>query len=236
MKSSIAWISFATLSRLVVVALLFLSLSLSLSTRRERGDVGEDGAGKVEGKIGCVTLFFSLSLKRMLLSPLPTSSSSARTTTPSGGPKSNGRPRGLVHASSSSSSSSSTSSSPNAQKLLVKPQKALELIQSQQYAYVDVRTKHEFETVGHHKNSTCIPYFVSMGPPPEVNPDFVKEVEMKFPRKDCPLLIGCAAGGRSAKASATLREAGYTNIADLEGGFKAWASEFGDMIETGCGC
>ena len=136
----------------------------------------------------------------------------------------------------SSSSSSSSSSSPNAQKLLVKPQKALELIQSQKYAYVDVRTKHEYETVGHHKNSTCIPYFVSMGPPPEVNPDFVKEVELKFPRKDCPLLIGCAAGGRSAKASATLREAGYTNIADLEGGFKAWASEFGDMIETGCGC
>ena len=170
----------------------------------------------------------------MLLSPLPTSSSSARTTTPNGGPKSNGRQRGLVHASSSSSSSSS--SSPNAQKLLVKPQKALELIQSQKYAYVDVRTKHEFETVGHHKNSTCIPYFVSMGPPPEVNPDFIKEVEMKFPRKDCPLLIGCAAGGRSAKASATLREAGYTNIADLEGGFKAWAIEFGDMIETGCGC
>ena len=178
------------------------------------------------------TFFLSLSLKRMLLSPLPTSSSSARTTTPSGCPKSNRR--GLVHASSSSSSSSS--SSPNAQKLLVKPQKALELIQSQKYAYVDVRTKHEFETVGHHKNSTCIPYFVSMGPPPEVNPDFIKEVEMKFPRKDCPLLIGCAAGGRSAKASATLREAGYTNIADLEGGFKAWASEFGDMIETGCGC
>ena len=237
MKSSIAWISFATLSRLVVVALLFLSLSLSLSTRRERGDVGEDVTQvKLKGKLDLshspASHFFSLSLKRMLLSPLPTSSSSARTTTPSGGPKSN--TRGLVHASSSSSSSSS--SSPNAQKLLVKPQKALELIQSQKYAYVDVRTKHEFETVGHHKNSTCIPYFVSMGPPPEVNPDFVKEVEMKFPRKDCPLLIGCAAGGRSAKASATLREAGYTNIADLEGGFKAWASEFGDMIETGCGC
>ena len=194
--------------------------------------------GKLDLSHSPASLFFSLSLKRMLLSPLPTSSSSARTTTPNGAlKKSNGRRRGLVHASSSSSSSSSStsSSSPNAQ-LLVKPQKALELIQSQKYAYVDVRTKHEFETVGHHKNSTCIPYFVSMGPPPEVNPDFVKEVEKKFPRKDCPLLIGCAAGGRSAKASATLREAGYTNIADLEGGFKAWASEFGDMIETGCGC
>ena len=70
MKSSIAWISFATLSRLVVVvALLFfsLSLSLSLSTRRERGDVGEDVEGKVEGKIGCVTLFFSLSQKNVVI-------------------------------------------------------------------------------------------------------------------------------------------------------------------------
>ena len=51
-----------SLSLVVVVALLSLSLSLSLSTRRERGDVGEDVEGKVEGKIGCVTLFFSLSL------------------------------------------------------------------------------------------------------------------------------------------------------------------------------
>ena len=70
MKSSIAWISFATLYRLVVVvALLFfsLSLSLSLSTRRERGDVGEDVEGKVEGKIGCVTLFFSLSQKNVVI-------------------------------------------------------------------------------------------------------------------------------------------------------------------------
>jgi hypothetical protein len=67
-KSSIAWISFATLSRLVVVvALLFFSLSLSLSTRRERGDVGEDVEGKVEGKIGCVTLFFSLSQKNVVI-------------------------------------------------------------------------------------------------------------------------------------------------------------------------
>jgi len=118
----------------------------------------------------------------------------------------------------------------------VKPRKALEMIETQKYAYVDVRTKHEFETVGHHKNSTCIPFFKSMGPPPEVNPNFVKEVEAKFPSKDCPLLIGCAAGGRSAKASAALVAAGFTNVADLEGGFKAWASEFGDMIETGCGC
>ena len=47
-----------------------LSLSLSLSTRRERGDVGEDVEGKVEGKIGSltlVTLFFSLSQKNVVI-------------------------------------------------------------------------------------------------------------------------------------------------------------------------
>ena len=70
MKSSIAWISFATLSLSLSSSsrsFFSLSLSLSLSTRRERGDVGEDVEGKVEGKIGCVTLFFSLSQKNVVI-------------------------------------------------------------------------------------------------------------------------------------------------------------------------
>ena len=72
MKSSIAWISFATLSRLVVVALLFLSLSLSLNASRTRRCWRGCSAGKVEGKIGSftlagVTLFFSLSQKNVVI-------------------------------------------------------------------------------------------------------------------------------------------------------------------------
>ena len=59
MKSSIVRISFAT-------------LSLSLSTRRERGCVGEVGERKVEGKIGSLTLagvtfFLSLSQKNVVV-------------------------------------------------------------------------------------------------------------------------------------------------------------------------
>ena len=59
MKSSVVRISFAT-------------LSLSLSTRRERGCVGEVGERKVEGKIGSLTLagvtfFLSLSQKNVVV-------------------------------------------------------------------------------------------------------------------------------------------------------------------------
>ena len=34
----------------------------------------------------------------------------------------------------------------------------------------------------------------------------------------------CKAGPRSAKASAALADAGYTNIMDVQGGFTAWES------------
>jgi rhodanese-related sulfurtransferase len=36
------------------------------------------------------------------------------------------------------------------------------------------------------------------------------------------VILHCAAGGRSALAVRTLQELGYTNVAHLDGGFKAW--------------
>lgn len=38
------------------------------------------------------------------------------------------------------------------------------------------------------------------------------------------IILHCALGGRSALAADTLREMGYTNVAHLDGGFKAWAA------------
>ena len=35
-------------------------------------------------------------------------------------------------------------------------------------------------------------------------------------------ILHCASGGRSALAAATLRELGYTNVAHMDGGIKAW--------------
>ncbi len=36
------------------------------------------------------------------------------------------------------------------------------------------------------------------------------------------IILHCAVGGRSALAVATLQQMGYTNVAQLEGGFSAW--------------
>ncbi len=36
------------------------------------------------------------------------------------------------------------------------------------------------------------------------------------------VILHCASGGRSALAADTLKQLGYTNVAHLDGGFKAW--------------
>lgn len=37
------------------------------------------------------------------------------------------------------------------------------------------------------------------------------------------VILHCASGGRSALAALTLKQMGYTNVAHLDGGLKAWA-------------
>lgn len=38
------------------------------------------------------------------------------------------------------------------------------------------------------------------------------------------VILHCASGGRSALSAMTLRQLGYTNVAHLDGGFKAWVA------------
>jgi len=47
---------------------------------------------------------------------------------------------------------------------------------------------------------------------------------------DRRLILHCAAGGRSALATAVLQDMGYTNIAHLESGFEGW-SKAGRPVE-----
>jgi len=44
-------------------------------------------------------------------------------------------------------------------------------------------------------------------------------------KPDSRVILHCASGGRSALAVHALRELGYTNVAHLDGGFKAWQAE-----------
>lgn len=43
-------------------------------------------------------------------------------------------------------------------------------------------------------------------------------------------ILYCASGGRSALASSALKEMGFSNVAHLDGGFKAWSAT-GNPIE-----
>jgi sulfur-carrier protein adenylyltransferase/sulfurtransferase len=47
------------------------------------------------------------------------------------------------------------------------------------------------------------------------------KVEALVPR-DAEIVIYCASGNRSALAAETMQQMGYTNVASLAGGFRAW--------------
>lgn len=53
----------------------------------------------------------------------------------------------------------------------------------------------------------------------------------RLPDRNRRIVVHCAAGGRGALAAKTLKEMGYTNVANMEGGLGAWR-ERGYEIES----
>lgn len=89
--------------------------------------------------------------------------------------------------------------------------------------YIDVRTVAEF-AVGHPRGKVVnIPFVFYHPTTREVfpNPSFLLVMEDYYP-KETPLLIGCDKGERSQQAAQQLHEAGYTDVAVLQGGFALW--------------
>lgn len=76
---------------------------------------------------------------------------------------------------------------------------------------VDVRTSKEVAE-GKISGSMNIDYF---------SPTFITMAEKKLD-KTKPVLVYCAAGGRSASAAKDLKKAGFKKVYDLEGGYDAW--------------
>jgi rhodanese-related sulfurtransferase len=54
------------------------------------------------------------------------------------------------------------------------------------------------------------------------------KIEAAVPR-DARVVVYCASGNRSALAADTLRQLGYSRVASLSGGFRAWAESGGDI-------
>ena len=99
----------------------------------------------------------------------------------------------------------------------VLPAQARELMEKEGFAYVDVRTVEEF-SAGHPEGAYNVPIF-HMGPGGMVpNPDFLAVMEKAFP-KDAKLVVGCKAGGRSARAALALESAGFSQVADQTAGY-----------------
>jgi len=76
---------------------------------------------------------------------------------------------------------------------------------------VDVRTSKEVAE-GKIAGSINLDYF---------SPTFVASATKKLD-KTKPVLVYCAAGGRSSSAAKDLKKAGFKKVYDLEGGYDAW--------------
>jgi rhodanese-related sulfurtransferase len=99
----------------------------------------------------------------------------------------------------------------------VTPEEARDLMEKEGYAYLDVRSVGEF-AAGHPEGAYNVP-LLDMGPTGMTpNPDFLAVVEKSFAR-ETRLVVGCKAGGRSARAAALLEQAGFQNVVDQRCGF-----------------
>jgi len=81
-----------------------------------------------------------------------------------------------------------------------------------EFVLLDVRTEAEFEA-GHIKGAEWLP---------RGKLEFHIQELVKNP--DATMVLYCGTGGRSALAVLTLKDMGYTNVVDLEGGFEGWVA------------
>jgi len=56
------------------------------------------------------------------------------------------------------------------------------------------------------------------------------QIQQVFPDPSTPLVLYCAGGNRSALAADVLQVMGYTNVASMTGGFRAWVQSGGQSV------
>jgi rhodanese-related sulfurtransferase len=115
----------------------------------------------------------------------------------------------------------------------VSPQEAYDLLKSDpDCLYLDVRSVPEFEA-GHPTDSINIPIMhFSAGVGMTPNEEFLAVAEANLP-KEKRLVVGCKAGGRSARACELLSKVGYVDVTNVRGGFVAATDNFGRIVEPG---
>jgi rhodanese-related sulfurtransferase len=112
----------------------------------------------------------------------------------------------------------------------VSPKEAQELMGAG-WTYLDVRSVPEFEQ-GHPAGAVNVPLMHTGAAGMTPNEDFLAVVGAAFP-KETKLVVGCQAGGRSARAAQLLEAAGYSELADQRAGFGGSRDGGGRTIELG---
>ena len=93
---------------------------------------------------------------------------------------------------------------------------------------IDVRMAEEFKT-GYIMGSVNIPRGVLEF---RINKESFWEEEMLYvPKKDDQIIILCKLGQRGSLATLTLKSMGFTNVKNLDGGFKAFSEAYPDAVE-----
>ncbi len=97
------------------------------------------------------------------------------------------------------------------------PNQALDEISKGNVTVIDIREPGELAQTGKIAGATNAPRgmleFYADPTLPSHKPEFNKEKR---------IILYCASSGRSALAVKTLKEMGYTNVAHIDGGLKAW--------------
>ena len=101
------------------------------------------------------------------------------------------------------------------------------------YIYLDVRTVEEF-AAGHVPGAWNIPVLVRDGASSGLttNDRFLPVVQANL-SKDDRLVVGCRSGKRSAKAVQLMRQAGFTHLINMAGGFAGAKDETGGVAVPG---
>lgn len=100
------------------------------------------------------------------------------------------------------------------------------------WVYIDVRTVEEFENK-HVPGARNIPIAMrAANGQMMLNEDFVEVVRKHF-APDRKLILGCAAGVRSARACELLVAHGYTTTVNMSGGFSGARDMMGNIMEAG---
>jgi len=92
------------------------------------------------------------------------------------------------------------------------------LDQKEQFVFIDVREQYEFDEAN--LGAQLIP----LG-------DIPGKLADLMPYKDEEIVVHCRSGRRSAMAQELMRQAGFSNVRNLEGGILAWIDAFGSAVK-----